>query len=97
MLSEAGVRCLPWGGRPAGQPGSSPGPDGAGRSAWPPPGPGESPPTAASHWLPLPPGTPPWLGSAINKIINIYEYVYPPLKQCGTQQSSFNFYFTKTK
>lgn len=76
MLSEASVWCLPWGGRPVGQPGSSPGPDGGGRSAWPLPGRGESPPAAASRWLPPPPGTPPWLGSAINKIINIYKYVY---------------------
>ena len=61
------VWCLPWGGPPAGQPGSSPGPDGGGRSAWPPPEPGESPPAAASRWLPPPPGTPPWLGSATNQ------------------------------
>lgn len=55
----AAMRCLPWGGPPAGQPGSSPGPGGAGHSAWPPHAPGESPPAAASRWLPLPPGTPP--------------------------------------
>lgn len=54
-----GGRGLPWGGRPAARPGSSPGPGGAGRSAWPPPGPGESPPAAASRWLPPPPETQP--------------------------------------
>lgn len=59
---------VPWAGRPAGQLGSSPGPGGAGRSAWPPRGPGESPPAAASHWLPPPPGTLPLPGSAARNI-----------------------------
>lgn len=58
---------LPWEGLPAGLPGSSPGPGGGGRSAWLPPEPSESPPTAASRWLLPPPKTPPWPGSAVNK------------------------------
>lgn len=58
---------LPWEGLPAGQQGNSPAPGGGGRSAWLPPGPSESPPTAASRWLFLPPEIPPWPGSAVNK------------------------------
>lgn len=55
--------------QPAERLGSSPGQDGADRSALPPREQGESPPAAVSRWLPPPPRTPPLPGSAAERII----------------------------
>lgn len=86
-------RSLPWVGRPAGPPGSSLGPGGAGHSAWPPRGPGASPPVAASHWLPPPPGTPPWPGSAARDIRITYMFQLKHLQPRRQWNGAFGSYW----